>query len=85
MEVAYNNQKNDAITYKLEHVLLQEIARVNRQKYSLLTSTDADLFTATIVLLTMQCKGLVNKTEVGYILTNKGRERLQKMIYEKVQ
>lgn len=36
-----------------------------------------DPFTLKMQILTLEGKGLVKKTEIGYILTDKGKERLQ--------
>lgn len=73
MEVTYKDRKLSDIR-KLEQDLLKKMAE-NRPGD--LFDSDVDRLTVRLMLLTMQCKGLVKKNKHGrYVITHKGKDRL---------
>lgn len=79
MEISYKTRKNDLNDlHGHKYEILQQLGRDGGQERSLPTCTKIDAFTTKLLLLTMRCEGLIKKTERGYVLTDKGREKITK-------
>ncbi|MEW6604086.1 MAG: hypothetical protein AB1351_05290 [Thermoproteota archaeon] len=86
MEISYKTRKNDLNDLRgHKYEILQQLARDGGQERSLPTYTKIDAFTTKLLLLTMRCEGLIKKTECGYILTNKGREKIMSGMADSVE